>query len=514
MHSSQFRNAFAYALLALVFTMDNRVFATGADSTHKLLEHPNRLGSRQTNNKPPVHEDVAPPEPESTKKRLLRGCPLFSDYALLQTSLTKTFDLLDKDHDGRLTKMELASQINDRRLNPIESGLLAGFYENFDDLSGLSRIFWFGEKFDRKTLQSFLEIVKKSEPPLLVARQARYWTESPEAMAIGLDFEEGCYKNSLLEKSRDPHLSATAQKNIEYLLHNFESVSVNHLCTSNSVKHYYWQLRRSTLDYRLTFYVEDSMETSRVLAMDKPSQNLYWHSHDPLLDIRADNIIQGNAGDCTFKSVLCGVANTRPDQIVRMIRQTGKDTFSVTFPGCKPINVKAPSWAEQVLYEPDCHSGIWQNLLEQAYGSLKIAEEKHSEYTPLRNDYNGLPVEEKTALLYDPRTAIKVLTGHASKFLIFANVNELDTMKALRSAFSGPQKPIVIAGTQEPRDKLFEHNHSYLVEGISGIAGSKQERVVVRNTHGFNDVDDSTVLSITPHQFWENFNDATIEEFK
>ena len=497
----------------LGISIENRVFSAPGDSPRKSVKYQNRAISKRPDSKPPVHEDTVPLEPEATKKRLLRGCPLFSDYALLESVLPKTFDLLDKNRDGRLTKMELASQIDDRRLSPIESGLLAGFYQFFDDLSSLSRILWFGEKFDRNTLKSFLEIVKKSEPPLALARQARYWTESPEAKAIGLDFEKGCDEASLVDKSKKPDLSPTARRVLEYLLSNFSFVAVDYLCKSSAVKHHYWQLRASTFDYKLTFYVEDCMETARVLAADKASQNLFWHTKEPLLDIRADNIIQGNAGDCTFKSVLCGVANTRPAQIMKMICQTDKDTFNVTFPGCKPISVKAPSWAEQVLYEPDCHSGIWQNLIEQAYGSLKFAEEKHTEYKVQPLDYSGLPVEEKTAVLQDPRTSIKVLTGHASQFLLFANVNEVDSMKALRSAFSGPNKPIVIAGTEEPRDKLFDHNHAYLVEGVTGIAGSKQERLVVRNTHGFNDAEGTTVLSIAPHEFWENFNEVTIEEF-
>ena len=507
MHFSTLRLA-VLLLFGLGFSMDSRAISASTDSHGQSVEHPSKFTNEQYSNNRQKHQDVAPPEPELTQRKFDSNCALFAEYATLTAALPKTFNLLDKNQDGVLTKEELIDSIEDRRLvDATESGLLAGFYAHFDRLSGLSPTFWGGKKFDRDTLKVLLETVKKSELALHIVRTSWQWTSSSEPAEFGLDFEKGCIKQSLLKASGNPHKSAAADKSIQYLLANFEHASVNGVVTNASLGNYYRKFRASNDEFKITFLIEDCLEMAQSLKADKHSQSLYWHKNEPLLDIRGDNVIQGVAGDCTFKSALSCLANSRPESIVKMIQQKSADTYSITFPGFKPVDVKAPSLAEQVLYEPDVHSGLWLNLLEQAYGILADRLDEKKQFV-------GLPFEEKTHLFWRPSDAIGFLTGHKTKRLFFADVNENDAMRELRKAFSSSVKPIVIAGTAEPHDKILWQSHSYSVEKLIPASGSKGEMLVLRNPQGENKGSIGADLTFTPHQFWANFAEVSIEQMK
>jgi hypothetical protein len=81
------------------------------------------------------------------------------------------------------------------------------------------------------------------------------------------------------------------------------------------------------------------------------------------------DIFQGEL-PCWFAATVTSLANTRPQDIVNMIRDNNNGTYTVTFPGQRPVTVDAPSYT--FPYNPYLASlghsnGIWLPVLVKAY---------------------------------------------------------------------------------------------------------------------------------------------------
>lgn len=86
------------------------------------------------------------------------------------------------------------------------------------------------------------------------------------------------------------------------------------------------------------------------------------------------SVQQGSIGDCYFLAALVGKAYRDPAAVKRMIADNGNGTFTVTFPGRRPISVKAPTDAELARYSTSGQNGIWLAILEKAYGQVRNDE--------------------------------------------------------------------------------------------------------------------------------------------
>jgi hypothetical protein len=79
---------------------------------------------------------------------------------------------------------------------------------------------------------------------------------------------------------------------------------------------------------------------------------------------------QGNVGDCYFIAAVVSKAASDPQAIKNMIKDNNDGTYTVTFPGQKPVKVTAPTDAEIANYSGAGADGIWLSVLEKAYGQL------------------------------------------------------------------------------------------------------------------------------------------------
>jgi Ca2+-binding EF-hand superfamily protein len=88
--------------------------------------------------------------------------------------------------------------------------------------------------------------------------------------------------------------------------------------------------------------------------------------------IRPDHIEQGEIGDCYFLAAVASLANTPSGkkQILNMIKENANGTFTVSFPGKKPVTIISPTDMELSLYSNCGQDGMWLSVLEKGYAQL------------------------------------------------------------------------------------------------------------------------------------------------
>ncbi len=77
---------------------------------------------------------------------------------------------------------------------------------------------------------------------------------------------------------------------------------------------------------------------------------------------------QGSIGDCYFIAAVAAKAQQDPEGLKNMIKQNDNGTYTVSFPGKKPVTVSAPTDAELGYYASSGQNGQWMTVLEKAYG--------------------------------------------------------------------------------------------------------------------------------------------------
>ena len=109
-----------------------------------------------------------------------------------------------------------------------------------------------------------------------------------------------------------------------------------------------------------------------------------------------------------------------PASIAKMIKDNGNGTFTVTFPGHKPVTVTAPTDGELLVGASAGSNGTWATLLEKAYAKAKNSEAWISRDDPMNkveggatgegiSDLSGRPVDSDDLMLTRKSTTRKKL---------------------------------------------------------------------------------------------------------
>jgi hypothetical protein len=115
-------------------------------------------------------------------------------------------------------------------------------------------------------------------------------------------------------------------------------------------------------------------------------------------------ISQSWTTDCYFLSTVGALAQARPDSLVRLITPNSDGTYTVAFPGKRPVRLHAPTDGELAAYS-DATDGIWLSLLEKAYGIVRIGDEPKQPFTEEPLDSVGFRTGNPSV--------VAILTGHA-----------------------------------------------------------------------------------------------------
>lgn len=255
------------------------------------------------------------------------------------------------------------------------------------------------------------------------------------------------------------------------------------------------------------------------LDQDRHAPKSLYGDKDPLKSINPDAIDQGYLGDCYFLAPLASVAATSPELIRDAIKDNGDGTYTVTFPGAKdePITVKAPTEAEQGLFNHSTQNGTWASVMEKAYGEYckrypwrKSGENQLPGPTPAEGSDGG-------GLMEGP---LSLLTGKNTDWeLVNPLTSEKNMAKKLEAALAGSDKRAVSAAIfgdvnlfqPHPRtEDGFTKGHVYSILDFKPD-GNGSGSVTIRNPWGDGQGTDGTI-TIPLKKFLKNFNHVAIEK--
>ncbi len=196
-----------------------------------------------------------------------------------------------------------------------------------------------------------------------------------------------------------------------------------------------------------------------------------------LNSIRPDNVKQGYVGDCFFIAGIAAKASTQAgkEAINKMIQANQDGTYTVTFPGGKPITIQEPTEAEIALYSGASKDGLWLSVLEKAYAQST----NHDAWLKKENPYEK--IDEGGGL----DEAIKVMTGRSSDS-DWLGVSSLETLRTkLQASFS--KDKLVLAAIKDTlilpsgaKSHGLTVNHAYAVLGYDPVT----DKVTLRNALG------------------------------
>jgi Calpain family cysteine protease len=145
----------------------------------------------------------------------------------------------------------------------------------------------------------------------------------------------------------------------------------------------------------VTFY------TYFALHLKKAPRDLFTSDQGPTLE----GIKQGSLGDCFFMCVIGATVNRDPQSIRKMLHANPDGTTDVKFPGSRRVRVPRLTDSEIALTSSAEDQGIWVNVLEKAFGTVKYAQPK----TQHSDDEIDLDVISRGGKIL---STIQLMTGH------------------------------------------------------------------------------------------------------
>ncbi len=243
--------------------------------------------------------------------------------------------------------------------------------------------------------------------------------------------------------------------------------------------------------------VEDLMKNMRQVLKDT-DRNLYADKAKPVNSIKMECVKQGPIGNCYFYGAVGAVLATNPEALKDLIREEADGTFTVRFPGKKPINVKAPSDAEIFLFPKPGKDGTWMWVLEKAYGQYCMDDHFCQQWRrALGRERTYVPQENTEGpSLFDD--GLKFLTGKTIAWTFNVDKDKMiEKLEALSE--EKPRRPItadasfnVKVGTGAP---VWGHTYSVI------SYDSKAQSIVLRNPWGSSPPDNAKVKDLGDGKF-------------
>jgi hypothetical protein len=247
------------------------------------------------------------------------------------------------------------------------------------------------------------------------------------------------------------------------------------------------------------------------------SHDLYADAENPLASINAGAILQGSIGDCYFVASLAAAAQAHPELIKNAIKDNDNGTYTVTFPGDRahPVTIKAPTDAEQGLYNHGSPNGLWASVMEKAYGeycwqhlnSRKPAERKE-ENTPAEGADGGGNTARAMELLLGARVSTD--TTYSAQSVIASDLEKAFSSRPNRAVTAGIYRNILPFSGKETDDRFYR-GHAYTITGFVPD-GKGSGKVVIRNPWGGQEGTPSGTITISLEKFMQNFNSVNFEK--
>lgn len=141
--------------------------------------------------------------------------------------------------------------------------------------------------------------------------------------------------------------------------------------------------------------ISESMEATRKVVRDA-KRTLYADDTKPTDSINHKAVVQAGIGNCYYFAALASLADLSPKSIADMITTNKDGTYTVTFPGKKPVTVKGPTDAELTLFPKPTNEGVWVHVMEKAYGELCMNDSLYRALRQLRGMKESVIPQEHT----------------------------------------------------------------------------------------------------------------------
>lgn len=420
---------------------------------------------------------------------------------------------LDRNHAGEITRSRLAKAVEDPSLRGKEAQTLAAMYKSFDSLHNLSgHEGWFASHtLTSGDLENYAAILKTHND----TRALQSWAQA-NLNYFDRNNNGSLSRDEIARALKDTHTSDQDRKVLRVIESNYSKLG--HFYESGvkirAINDYANGICQDTASGILVTDIYSSCYNVNKSQQPEISHALYSDSKDPLKSITPDAIRQGSIGDCYFESSLASVALAHPELIQNAIKDNHDGTYTVTFAGHKnnPIRIKAPTEAEQGLYNHGSQNGLWASVMEKAYGAYR---QQYIWRRSLANPGGGYTPAEGADGGGKTADVLPLLTGKAA-FTKSTCIEPAEMAADLEKAFSGNLRKCVTAavhadcsGNSVTQDRFYT-NHAYSIVGFSPD-GKGGGMVTIRNPWGGQDGTTSGKISIPLRKFMQNFSDVTFE---
>lgn len=418
---------------------------------------------------------------------------------------------VDKDHTGHVSKEQFAGALEDPSFTGKEAQVLAAMYKNFEQLENLGKQEGHSESksITAAGLDKFNEVRLAQHQRVTDAYDMKSWAhqnlskfESNKSQTLTRAEIESALKDPKVS-DQDKKMLETVNQHYSEMGHFWES-GVN----LRAFDDYAANINKDTDAARLVSGVFHTCYSVNKGQKPEMSHDLYADKNNPLNSIIPDAIRQGSIGDCYFVSSLAAVAEAHPEMVKNSIKDNGDGSYTVTFPGAKDeaITVKAPTQAEQGLYNHASPEGLWASTVEKAYGKYRENHAWVSSETPEEGaDGGGIPSR-----------AMNLLTGSKIETNTTTFTSQATIAGKLEHAFSSHPQKAVTAGingslfSEQTADKFYK-GHAYTITGFvpDGNGGG---RITIRNPWGGKDGTTDGTITVSLGKFMKNFSEVSYEK--
>jgi hypothetical protein len=430
----------------------------------------------------------------------------------------RVIEKIDTEHKGYVTKEQLAKALEDPQFKGKEAQALAAMYQNFDNMHNLSR---HEGSLDSKSinaadLDKFDQIQKAQNQKVSEAYQMKNWAENNLAKYDN-NGNTPLTRDQIQKFINDPKTPEGDKRMLQMIDKHFSEMG--HFWESgvskDAIKNYSDSVWKDSGDAKLVNGVWASTWNVQKGQTPEISHELYDDRNNPLNSINPEAIRQGAIGDCYFESSLAAVAKSNPELIKNAIKDNGDGTYTVTFPGAKdePITVKAPTQAEQGLYNHGSPNGLWASVMEKAYG--EYCQQHFWRRGPFNIGGGNTPTEGADG---GGRTAgtMKLLTGSDVSTNWTTFTSQASVAANLEKAFSGNPPKAVTAGINnsffgnQTADNFYV-GHAYSITGFTPD-GKGGGMVTIRNPWGGQNGTTDGTITIPLDKFMKNFSDISFQQ--
>lgn len=437
---------------------------------------------------------------------------------------------VDVNHDGHITKPELAKAMENRKITGTDAQVLAALYQNFDGLQNLSHHRGIGDIMPSITngdIDQFKALPQVKFEAADKADEMLYWADR-HLPKLDTQHKGFVSKSDIENALHNPNVSGEDRRMLEYTRAHFEQIE-------NSGKGKHLGISR----YQFNDYVEKILlnddQTKMINSIEgtcwsvnQQHQNgdnthaLFANERNPLDSIRPEAIRQGAIGDCYFESALASMAGSPEgrQKILDMMHDNHDGTCTVTFPGAsrEPFKVKLPTEAELGIYNHNSPYGVWASTIEKAAGEYSAKHPRDLEqildHTPQEGVSHGGFEDWSIRLLTGHRTSTYTLHADVPDERQYVQSRE-EVAKGIEWALTSKPQRIIVASTeahngQKQSPDGFALDHSSTIVGFTP-GGPGGGEVTIRNPWAGHNGTTDGLVSITLDKFMRNFKNMRVE---